>query len=365
MQFELAQSLILRRYKEGDEKSIVKLKMLCSDTYAGKVNFDYWLKHWVWKYKENPLGKRVWVAEHNGQIVAYTGLVRANVKIGKNTFRSIILTDLVVHHNFRGRGLPLEMYAIVDSELVKAGIHLSYWFPGEYSYKQRRRGLDYDMCKIPSLMKFLDTNEILRKMVRSRRLAKGLSVWLNPVVDVCFGSKKKSTIEDVQITKITQFDDRINDFWKDVSKHFDIIVVRNRECLNWRYFQRPQSNFRVLLAEDDEKILGYIVFSPKNEKGLIADLLVYPHRLDVIQRLVLMAVEQLREEKVHRITCRLLGNMSYYRALRTNGFIPAPKSKYPFEVAIYSPSNVPTEFVTNPKNWYLTYGDTDSILQGN
>jgi len=353
----LTQSFVVRKYKKGDEKGILELMRLC----FGRTDYDYWMKHWVWEYKENPVGKYIWIAEYNGQIVAHSSNIPVNLKVGKRIFKSCIAADVMTHPKFRRRRLQRKISDIKREELVKAGMYFSYWFPGKIYYKHKRKGRDYDVCKIPVMMKFLDTNEVLRKLVGSRFLAQVVSVWLNPVFSVFFGSKRKPIIKDVKITKITQFDDRINDFWKDISRYFSVIVVRNREYLNWRYFRRSHLNFKVLLAEEDGKILGYIVFFSKDEKGFIVDLLVYPHRFDVIQNLVLIAVEQLRKEKVHRIICWMLRNNPYYGVLRANGFIPI-SSKYSFGVTIRSPSIVPVEFVKNPNNWYLTLGDTDGIL---
>lgn len=354
-EFNLAQSFVVRKYKEGDEKGIVELMRLC----FGRADYDYWMKHWVWEYKENPLGKDVWIAEHNGQIVAHHAHIPINLKVGKKIFRSCIGADSMTHPKFQRRGLQRKLGDITDKEQVKAGIYFSYWFPGEIYHKHRGEN-SYAVCKIPVMMK-LYPNETMRKLTGSRFLAKVLSVPLNPIISIIFRSKKSPIIEGMKITEIAQFDDRVDDFWKDVSRYFNIIVVRNKEYLNWRYFKRPNSNFRVLLAECDEKILGYVVFASKDEKGFIIDLLVYPHRLDVVQSLILTAVEHLREEKAHRIICWMLKNNPYYRVLRANGFIRL-SSTYPFGVTTYSPSKAPTEFVKNPKNWYLTLGDTDGIF---
>ena len=352
----MAQSFVVRRYKEGDEKGIVELMGLCS----GKVDFDYWMKHWVWEYKENPFGKIIWITEHKGQIVSHVALVRVNLKVGKKVFKSAIVADAMTHPNFRQRGLQRKIYAVQDVELVKAGIYLAYWFPSDIFHKHPDER-SYAVCKIPVLIRFLGANGILRVLTRSRGLAKVLSIWLNPIIGLFFRSKEKPLIGSVKIAKIEQFDDRIDDFWKDVSVYFDITVVRNKEYLNWRYFKNPDSNFTVLLAEDDEKILGYIVFCSKDETGFIVDVLVYPLRLDVIQSLVSMAVEQLQEEKANWIFCWMSRNNPYYKVLRANSFISSPLPNYPFRVTIYSPSKVPTEFVRNPNNWYLTLADTDGI----
>lgn len=356
--FELAHSFVVRKYKEDDEKGIVELMGLC----FGRTDYDYWMKHWVWEYKENPLGKHIWIAERNGQVVAHSAWIPVNLKVGKKVFKSGIGADAMTHPNYRRKGLQWKIIAIAQNELVKASIYFSYFFPGEAFHKHRRDG-QYSVCKIPVMIKFFDTNEIIKKLIHCGFLARVISVFLNRIIGVFFRSKKKSISEDLKITRVAQFDDRIDEFWKYVSNYFGIIVVRNKEYLNWRYFKRPNSNFNILLAEDDDKILGYIVFSSHDKKGFFVDLLVYPNRLDVIQSLVSMAVEQLREEKVHRIICQIPKINPYYKVLRANGFIPF-SGKYPFAVSIYSPSNIPTEFIKNPKNWYITMGDTDGIQLG-
>jgi hypothetical protein len=319
------------------------------------------MKYWVWEYEENPLGKVIWVVEHNDHIVAQMGLIRVDLKVGGKIFKSVIYADAMTHPNFRRRGLQRAIEAQTENELVKAGIYFSYWFPGEIFRNHGRHGVDY-IYKLPVLVKFFDTDETIRKLIGSSFFSKVLSLWLSPIMDVLFRPKKEAVIEGVKITKIAQFDDRINDFWKNVSRYFDIIVVKNREYLNWRYFQRPNSNLNVLLAEDDSKILGYIVFSSRSrdKRGFIVDLLVYPHRLDVIQNLVSMAVKQLRKEKVNMIICLMLENNPYHKILRANGFIPI-SSRFVLGISIYFPSRVPSELVKNPNNWYLTLGDTDGI----
>jgi ribosomal protein S18 acetylase RimI-like enzyme len=353
----LAQSFIVRKYREGDEKGIVELMLLC----FGRTDYDYLIKHWFWEYEENPLGKIAWVVEHKGQIVAHIGLVRVNVKVDEKILRSIIAADAMTHPKFRRRRLQRKMFVPSDKELVKANIHFSYWFPGEIMLKHGRQGIDYT-CKIPALVKFLDTYETIRELVGSRFLAKVLSVFLNPTIRVFFRSKRKPVIEDVKIKEVKQFDDRINVFWETVSKFFRIIVVRDKKYLNWRYFRRPDSDFKVFLAETNGKVQGYIVFSSKGGEGYIVDLLVHPHRLNVAQKLVSTAVRHFRQEKVHRIICLMLKNNPYYRMLRTNGFIHI-SSKFGFGVSIYSPSKVPAGFLKNPDNWYLTLGDTDGISE--
>jgi hypothetical protein len=350
----LAQTIVVRKYEKGDEKDIFELWRVC----YGEVSYDYFIKHWVWECEKNPLGKHIWIAECNGKMVAHLLYIPVDLKVGKEIFRSVIVTHAMTHPNFQGKGLQRRLQAVSREELVKEGIYVLFWWPREIFYRHRRKESDYLVCKIPVMEKFLDTDEFMEEVTRSRFLAKCISIWLNPILRVFFGSKKNPVNENLKIKEITRFDDRINDFWEDVSRNFSIIVVRKKEHLNWQYFQRPNSNFKVLLAEEDEKILGYIVFTSEDKKGFVADLLAYPHRPDVAQSLITIATKQLREENVHRIFCQMLKlNNPYYRILRANSFLQMSSSKYPFGVTVYSPSKVLREFLRSPRNWYLTAND--------
>ena len=65
----------------------------------------------------------------------------------------------------------------------------------------------------------------------------------------------------VFIKKISAFDERIDEFWKIVNDNHDFILERGREYLNWRYCDFRAGEFIVEQAEEDGKILGYIVYN--------------------------------------------------------------------------------------------------------
>jgi hypothetical protein len=54
---------IFRLYEPGDEEAIVALLKI---SYPEWKDAEYPLKHWKWKYLENPFGSIIVVADWNG-----------------------------------------------------------------------------------------------------------------------------------------------------------------------------------------------------------------------------------------------------------------------------------------------------------
>jgi hypothetical protein len=341
----LHQSIIFRKYRDGDEKGILELGRIC----FFRTDSNYWKKHWIWQYKENPLGNYIWVAEHNNKIIAHNSFVPLKIKVGEKIFKSAIGADVMTHPNYRRK----KLFTILRDHTIKGRengkLYFTYAFPGEIlSSKKEDHNRRY-------------TNNAKRYRPE----------MIKPIIKESKGTisemKKNSINENLKVKRITQFDERINDFWRNVSRYFSVIVERKREYLNWRFIKRPNSQyFTIFLAEEDDKILGYIIcFSfPKSDKGYIVDLLVDPSRIDVFQRLLRKAVEEFRNKRVRRIFCRISKKSPYYEVLGNYGFMPSIR-EYWQRVFIVSPSKMSQkaiELIKNPENWYLTLGDEDGIL---
>jgi ribosomal protein S18 acetylase RimI-like enzyme len=221
--------------------------------------------------------------------------------------------------------------------------------------------------KLIEFMKLFNVSNVVERKVGYKNLAKLLSFLLNPMVRVFYWSRKRKTGEDVKIVEIVEFDDRINALWKRTSASFNNIVVRNKEYLNWRCAKRPGVDLKILLAEEDNKVLGFLVFASRDRKGFIVDLLVDPERPEAAQKLVSTAEQRLREDGVHRIVCWLSKNNVYQDLFETNGFKTTFTKEHYFVVGVRLPierlpSKIPLESLGNPDHWHLTMGDTDGIF---
>lgn len=359
----------IRKYKKGDESDIVDLFKY--------VAFFCSVKEWRWKFRDNPYGHFTYVGEHNGRIVGHLAHVPALMKIGDRTGIGCQVTDVVVHPKFRHQGMFLALSKAQFSEADKIGINVVYGFPNRVSgYLKAAGSRKHIACKVPVLIKFTNMNEppfslykhteffsIPRVMRNVLGILFKIFLTINSLYSKIFcQTKGDDCLENVKIRPIRSFDYRINAFWETASRYYDIIVVRNRRYLNWRYFEKPNAKYMVLLGERNDKILGYIVLLCRSEKnlkiGYIVDILASSK--SVIKSLVLKAIEYFEREKTNLIRCLMLKNSVYYKILRSYNFIPIGST---FFLAILTRGHlsIPETFIKDHTKWYITLGDTDRV----
>jgi len=127
---------------------------------------------------------------------------------------------------------------------------------------------------------------------------------------------------DIRLRTVMQFDDRVTALLDMVAPTFDVLQSRTPELLNWRYCDPRAGHFTVRVAEDGDRLLGYLV-SKNNRGAQIADLLVLPGRLDVAAALLEDMIERSRAEGAHSVRFWVPRAHPYAELARSVfGFIP-------------------------------------------
>lgn len=162
---------------------------------------------------------------------------------------------------------------------------------------------------------------------------------------------------------INSFDEKFDSFWNRVKGQYEIIGVRDRQYLNWRY-RKPGNNYEVIVAELAGEIIGYIVIKTQIESehivGYIVDILI-DKSLEASSFLIKQALLRFLSKKVDYVLCWMMKDISLYNTLRNYGFIE--NDVYPpINATFYTidKQSLDGTFIGNPRNWYLTMGDTDS-----
>ena len=163
------------------------------------------------------------------------------------------------------------------------------------------------------------------------------------------------------ITTQERFDARIDAFFDEAARPFDFVVVRSSDYLNWRYCEPATGRFTVRVAEQDGKILGYLVFKISEGNGYIADLLALPGRLDVVRSLIEDALGLLREARTELVSCWMIGRHPYNGLLRRYGFVNTRGDvRYVYKAVTLDPDAV--AFLEEPTaRIHLMHGDSDWI----
>ena len=146
------------------------------------------------------------------------------------------------------------------------------------STRQSKRRRPEAVATIPLLIKVLSAanavGELLSHYVPGR---------LGSVAGRCAGamsfrrrSSPRANPGNIQV--LEHFDERVDAFWGTVSDKYPAMVRRDRAYLEWRFGALAERDYRILVAETEDGISGYLVLRCATSRGihvgLIMDLLV-------------------------------------------------------------------------------------------
>jgi GNAT superfamily N-acetyltransferase len=363
----------VQRIQPEDDSEIVELLNL---VFNGWPQFDLEytpLEHWRWKFLDKPQGKMISVKTvSDGNIVGCYHGVEMNVKIGEDLVLSSNGVDVAVHPDYRRMGMYSKMNAARLKLRVAEGARLGVWtsgnpilidhqinpdsfvFPKPLARLVRIRDIDLHLKQTPTDHKQLykTGHRIIQAINRAYNMLKP-DIALN---------------ENIQITEIKHFGDKIDEFWEKVSASYSYIMERDKTFLNWRYCDPRGGEYHVCIAEEEENILGFCVYRINKKEvdypqAYIIDLLTLPRRRDVREILVKHAVDYIDKSGINIIRSLNVKDNTIFRTLKKFGFVDSRMEQY---VAV-SPRAMTANEVMKlhhdilTKKLHFVYGDFDTI----
>lgn len=351
---------LARPYRDGDEEGILELWKV---VYP-KPSYDReaWMKWWNWLYKANPNGKGIsFVADHDGRIVGHASEIPIGMKIGNENRLVGLGADALTHPDYRRQGMYIELVKGRRAEGEKRGMPATYSFPNELSYPaMHSRGLTEDIGAMEKVVRPISWRASVRTKTQNK-IALALAPLAGALLSATvYRARKAPAISGLTVVPITGFDERFNNLWNRVSPRYQVVVLRNKDYLNWRYVGVPDKNYSVLAAQRGDAVAGYLVFSHEEvdqaNTATIVD--VFTESDDVTQRLIAEAVARCRQDKMDLVYSARMEGTSLATAFRRNGFLPVPFTN---DIRLTGLSSSPdiAELLLNPKNWFLQIGDSD------
>lgn len=357
----------IRPFQPGDEQQIVRLLNL---VFKGWPRFDIPcspLDHWKWKHLDNPLGESVIVvAESGNEIIGCIHNVLQNVKVGKAVNILPHGADAAVHPDFRKMGVNTQVRKLRSKLIGKLGALHHYSVSANPILIRRniREGRPRFPFPVMIYAKIQDVDRHIQAVPTENPLTKRYGFHL-----MNMANKIKNTLtnpihgnRNIKISTVETFDDRINILWENISDHYDFMVVRNRDRLNWRFLDTRGGEFIVRQAEEHNKILGYIVIRVNKHLkhypiGYIVDLLNVPGRLDAADKLVKDALNLFEEYETNVITGLFVQNHPIKKVLSRNGFLNSME-----KVNIFLGAEELNELNNSvPSKIHFTLGDFDHV----
>jgi N-acetylglutamate synthase-like GNAT family acetyltransferase len=344
----------VRRYRPGDEEQIVPLLKV---VFQEPIYDD--MKYWKWMFKDNPTNmQNIWVAEEDGKIVGHWSFQPNMMKIDGKRQIGMQAMNLAVHPDYQGRGIFSALAKQAYSDIDQEQIPFLYTYANKQSFPilTKRMGW-FEIPTLPVLIKPLDFKNILIRKIHSRYLARMLNYVGLQILKIFFRGKKFSTPAEINITRVTSFDDRFDAFWEDAGLERNM-TVRNKKYLTWRYIDKPDAKYVIYVAEKDGAILGYTVLGWKKYRqfkiGVIVDVLTLHHTKESVLALISKANEHFQEERADAVICNMQDRL-YYGFVRKMGFFPLPFQTNKLCLRVH-PGKVKASF-SNFDKYFLTYGD--------
>lgn len=365
----LEKEVEIRTFQPGEEEKIVELLKLAFD---GWPKFDLRcnpLEHWRWKYQANPLMmSQIAVGVSNHIIIGCSHSLLSRIRIGNRVFPCSQGRDAAVHPDFRRMTIFRKLINLKIKMGKESRVQVHYCATNPIL----RKSLSKFYCGFPhivmNLFRVHDIDLHLRKQpVKYAFIYKYCFHLLN------LGHQCRNTLRlyrpssfDFDIVQTTHFDERIESFWEEIKDHYNFIVERNQDYLNWRYCDPRGGDYLVKMAKTDTQILGYMVLRINKYQidypiGYIIDLLTLPNRLDVTNALIADSINYFDDHHINIVLCLIVKNHPHKAILENHGFITKGKSIPLFYTGYAEIKEFRQLESSSPSSIHVAYGDLDFI----
>ncbi|MGI8787539.1 MAG: GNAT family N-acetyltransferase [Pyrinomonadaceae bacterium] len=316
-------------------------------------------RFWNWHYPQNPYVETnnlsAWIAKDDGKIVGHLGAIPVRLKIGDEQKSAIWAVDLVVHPDYRRKGLARNLVIAAEDfcprlmAINTVRQHSTALF----------EGLGWRMIgKIPRYNKLLFPGEAVREISRIKSLRR--------FANFSFAPLRPRSIKDFfnknnRLRFIEKIDADFDDLWRQASAHWSCAVSREAAFLRWQYAEQPDKKFDVLGFYASEKLLGYVVlYFRKAEsngalpKAAITDFCYHPAQpTETIDALLQGALQLALERRAGALVIDVSDSLIEER-LRFFGF---GRVKNPLQLIVKSAEQ--QQLFYDAGKWLITRGDSD------
>ena len=327
----------MRPYQEGDAQGILET----FNTVFGENHPDFvprTMAQWKWSFDENPAGKRIWLAECEGQIAAQCAALPYRVWIDGQPSSFTQGVDSMVHPDHR-RGLRRPGLFVATArpffkQFTGPGQDiLHYGWPVEPAWRIGRTFLGYEIVHTQS---------------------------------VHFRANGEGPTESPEgVERITAFGpdaERLYERCREQgSKPWGASVIRDAAYLNWRYITNPHHKYDIFGVRRAGELVGFAAYrradAPRPNSGLIMDWLVPEDEPEVAELLREAVLAQSRRDQTDALIVVFPAWSYWHRKFQEWNWTLAP-SNYLLIGIIQNPK-YDTYWLR--ENWWYQLSELDAV----
>ena len=349
---------------ENDISGIFSLAKYVFSQVTNSVPLTFSVDHLRWLFLDNPNGAfKGYIAHRGDKMVGFYGVIPTQLDVfGNETMGSLSLLT-VTHPDYWRQGILNTLASALYTQLEENGVVITYGFPNENSLPALVNKLQW---------KHISTINLFARPLKVSRIADSYfsSTALNMLVKL-FGPLVYSSpvlpSAAFSIRLCPYFDAMVNGLRAASRSDETIHVVHDQDFLNWRYARSPEWKYHILVAEEHNRMLGYIVIRFVElfglRGGMIMDIAVLPGRGDVLRSLLQYALVYADKKDQDLVTGMAYGNPALKWALLRAGFLAIPQTiapkKWYFGGRLHKDGDQNASGLLDARNWVLTFGDND------
>mgnify|MGYP001828236518 CR=1 FL=1 len=366
-------------YEEGDKAGVLAL---VRDEYgdvdlAQEAYFD-------WLRAASPPGVRQWLVREKGtrRVISSGTTVGARASWRGQGILALLGFNIIVAPEYRRQGIHTTLTRQTGEDVKKAGYCFTTIFPNPKSKPQLARSKNFlHVSEVPLVVRPLDMRALSEATIQSRALCWGADLGWQVASRTLWRShgpaRNGSTMH---VSEDTVPDESYNRFWDQVRTKYDLMLVRDRAFLQWRFFDIPTREYQILsarqnstdpgLGDSDSEMLGYIVLRQADVRGImtgmIADFMVLPGERGNEAGLLLLqaALQRFDRAQVPLAGGLVLPHTQEYAIMRRAGFLSAPRQVAPQSFHLFIRSycdEPPLSALGRPESWYVSIADHDAV----
>ena len=352
----------MRRLSANDLRKVSDFADLSEGVASSSVSGSSRVECYQWEYFSCPLGSaEAWLAEDGDTVVGTTAMVTKKWRILGRLSPAAELGNVLTHPSYRGQGIFTTLLKKCSDETLKKGIPFIYGTPNEKALPIEER-CGFGVVSSVSVIKVvrpLNMHGVLQTTTKSRLLATVTSPFAKVIYSTLIRLYDRESKSNVSIAEVDSFPEDIERLCEEYSQNYDIIMVRDRNYLKWRYRDNP-NDYRILVAKNAEATIGYMVTRVRLRDnlrlGCIADFLILHEDPEVFKALLAEAFIGFKKSRVDLIYCWTVKNTPYHRVLKRAGFLG-----YKRQPVICYQNELGNEVIKRQLRWHFTVGDSDNI----
>ena len=285
-------------------------------------------------------------------MIAHFGYLPWKTRVAGRELIACQGVDLMVHPDYRRRGLACELVTACKHQMIENGWHFSFGFPGHESRHLALEKLGYThFLTLPYLT--LPSGGLIAGERAARSIRKR--------VFRCRNSASPATPRGIRVREIHFFDETVNLLSRQTSGNNEVVTVRDSEYLNWRFFSHPAKPYTVLSVEDENELQGYCAIRGSE----IVDLQTVDEP-EVARSLIAQSVRHIREKGHAVVGSWFSPDSPGHQFLKDVGFMdsririkPRRQRRRLPVIVLVNPSSPVKDTVLDPRGWILNMSDTD------